>query len=207
MKGGVLLLGSNFAPTDFLWCAFSMPPAEVVTARGPWRWTRGAYVNSSAILCAVPQGYEGDWQVAATHDDVLYGNTTAQITYYDAARRAHVDAAQRLAMDFRRSGYLRVDEKGKIGYIDAAAQVAPPPPLHASSSRLLCARLLPSTPPLISTSPHLLSSPSPPLLSSASQLLFTRQIAIFGSNFAPLDRQHLLCRFGATEVLSQLLCR
>ena len=46
VRGGVLLVGSNFAPTDFLWCAFSMDPQQVVTARGPWRWTRGLYATA-----------------------------------------------------------------------------------------------------------------------------------------------------------------
>ena len=47
--GGVVLFGRNFAPTDFLWCAFGMPPEEYTTARGPWKWTRAVYLNASAV--------------------------------------------------------------------------------------------------------------------------------------------------------------
>ena len=82
MTGGVLLLGRNFAPTNFLWCAFGVP-ANYASRRGPWRWSRAVYVNDSAIRCEVPSGYVGDFPVAASTDDVIFSIVTSTITYYD----------------------------------------------------------------------------------------------------------------------------
>ena len=65
VHGGALLTGLNFAPTHFLWCAFGVPP-EHADARGAWRHTRGAYLNSTAIRCEVPPGFVGDFPVAAS---------------------------------------------------------------------------------------------------------------------------------------------
>ena len=79
--GGVLLLGSNFAPTHKLWCAFGMPPAEYSTRRGPRKWMRGVYVNATAVACEVPAGYLGDYPVSASTDDVRYSTVTSNITY------------------------------------------------------------------------------------------------------------------------------
>ena len=56
--GGAVLLGTNFAPTNFLWCAFGMDGAVYTTVRGPWRWTRAAYLNASAIACEVRVPHE-----------------------------------------------------------------------------------------------------------------------------------------------------
>ena len=63
VHGGAVLVGSNFVPSHFLWCAFAVPPAEAST-RGAWRWTRGVYINATAVRCEVPQGFIGDFQVA-----------------------------------------------------------------------------------------------------------------------------------------------
>ena len=105
--GGVLLLGSNFAPTPFLWCAFGMPEAVYTTARGPWKWTRGAYVNSSAVRCEVPAGYVGDFEVAASTDDRRFSTHRATLTYYDPLQTAQVAPGQQLALATQLSGYLK----------------------------------------------------------------------------------------------------
>ena len=40
-------------------CAYGMPAANYTTARGPWKWTRGVYLNASAMQCEVPAAYFG----------------------------------------------------------------------------------------------------------------------------------------------------
>ena len=71
--GGVLLVGSNFAPTDFLWCRFGVP-SEHATRRGPWRYSRAVYLNATQVRCEVPAGYAGDFSVSASHDDRMYSD-------------------------------------------------------------------------------------------------------------------------------------
>ena len=44
---GVLLVGSNFAPTDFLWCRFGVP-SEHATRRGPWPSRRASRPRPAA---------------------------------------------------------------------------------------------------------------------------------------------------------------
>ena len=63
--GGILLRGSNFAPTRYLWCAFGMPEDVYATSRGPWKWTRAAFLNATAVRCEVPPGFVGDFPVGS----------------------------------------------------------------------------------------------------------------------------------------------
>ena len=112
--GGVLLLGSNFAPTHKLWCAFGMPPAEYSTRRGPRKWMRGVYVNATAVACEVPAGYLGDYPVSASTDDVRYSTVTSNITYYDPDVTAQLTPRQQLAISARQSGFYRLSNAGEF---------------------------------------------------------------------------------------------
>ena len=82
VHGGVVLIGSNFAPTNFLWCAFGIPQ-QAASTRGPWRFSRGVFINSSAARCEVTPGFHGDFLVAASTDDVKFSVNMSTITYYD----------------------------------------------------------------------------------------------------------------------------
>ena len=108
-QGGMLLVGTNFAPTNFLWCAFGMPPEIYTTTRGSWRWTRALYLNATAVRCEVPEGYLGDYPVAASTDDVLFSTNNPTFTYYDPLSRANVAPGQRLALAETDSGFLIQD--------------------------------------------------------------------------------------------------
>lgn len=108
VHGGVIVEGTNFAPTQFLWCAFGMP-AEHGSTRGPWRSTRAVYVNASAMRCEVPRGYHGDFPVAATTDDILFSSNTSILTYYDPANGAIVVPGQELPVPASASGYVFYD--------------------------------------------------------------------------------------------------
>ena len=96
-SGGILLLGSNFVPSDYLWCAFGVPP-ERKTSRGAWHWTRAVYVNTSAVRCEVPPGVVGIFTVAASTDDVTYSTQIAQLTYYDPRRKAELLPFQKVSV-------------------------------------------------------------------------------------------------------------
>ena len=111
--GGVLLLGHNFAPTNYLWCAFGMPPHVYSTARGPWRWSRAAYLNASAVACEVPPGYVGDFDVAASHDDLSFSAQTSTITYYDPRATAELSRSQQISLATIDAGFYKVDNDGE----------------------------------------------------------------------------------------------
>ena len=98
--GGAILLGRNFAPTNFLWCAYGMPEAQYTTGRGPWKWTRGVYLNSSAIQCEVPAGYLGDHPVAASTDDRLFSTVTSILTFYNPKETALISPGQKVGSAF-----------------------------------------------------------------------------------------------------------
>lgn len=114
VAGGVLLLGSNLAPTRFLWCAFGMDGAQYETSRGPWRWTRGAYLNATAMRCEVPRGFVGDYAVAASTDDARYSDAVGTITYHDTSRPATLFAGQQIAISAAESGFLLYGDDGGI---------------------------------------------------------------------------------------------
>ena len=114
VHGGVVLYGSNFVPSHFLWCAFAVPLAEAST-RGAWRWTRGVYVNASAVRCEVPRGFLGDFRVTSSTDDMHYSypNSSSMLTYYDPTSAARVapdlraqSRTQELPVARSQSGYL-----------------------------------------------------------------------------------------------------
>ena len=127
VTGGLLLMGSNFAPTNFLWCAFGMPPEFYTTSRGPWRWTRGVYLSPTEIRCDVPEGFLGEFPVAASTDDVQFSSETQTLTYYDPSQPAYVAPGQRLALAESESGFLKVDpdpvNDGGVLIDDSKAQV------------------------------------------------------------------------------------
>jgi len=108
LHGGVIVQGTNFAPTQFLWCAFGMP-AEHGSTRGPWRSTRAVYINATAMRCEVPRGHHGDFPVAATTDDVTYSRNTSILTYYDPTNGAIIMPGQKLPVPSGASGYVFYD--------------------------------------------------------------------------------------------------
>ena len=129
VHGGIVLVGSNFVPSHFLWCAFGVPPAEAST-RGAARWTRGVYINATAVRCEVPPGFLGDFTVSASTDDVHYSypNSSRTLTYYDPASAARVapdltthSRTQEIPVARSQSGYMelrwlpRDDQVGQAG--------------------------------------------------------------------------------------------
>lgn len=131
IEGGMLLVGSNFAPTNFLWCAFGMPPEIYTTTRGPWRWTRALYINASAVRCEVPEGFLGDYPVATSTDDTIFSTANPTFTYYDPTTRANIAPGQRLALAESDSGFLIQDpqNEGVILYDDTKEKIT----LHGSN--------------------------------------------------------------------------
>ena len=131
VHGGIVLYGSNFVPSHFLWCAFAVPPAEAST-RGAWRWTRGVYINATAVRCEVPRGFLGDFRVSASTDDVRYSypNSSSTLTYYDPTSAARVapdlrtqSRTQELPVARSQSGYM---ELRYLPQDDTAADDKPP---------------------------------------------------------------------------------
>lgn len=143
VAGGVLLFGSNLAPTKFIWCAFGMNSSGYETARGSWRWTRGAYLNASAMRCEVPPGFVGDYPVAATTDDRIFSTAVGTITYYDAAVSAALSANQHIAISAADSGFILysadggaelAEDESRLSITLAGFNIAP----FAEQGRLLC---------------------------------------------------------------------
>ena len=108
VDGGLIVEGTNFAPTHYLWCAFGVP-SEHGSTRGPWRSARAVYINATAVRCEVPRGYHGDFHVAATTDDVIYSGNTSILTYYDPTNGAIVLPGQELPVPTGASGYIFYD--------------------------------------------------------------------------------------------------
>ena len=65
------LVGSNFAPTDFLWCRFGVP-SETRRAAGRALLPRGLPQRHAGRWGA--RGYAGDFSVSASHDDRMYSD-------------------------------------------------------------------------------------------------------------------------------------